>query len=67
MLLFIKMYEYMLFKDINSFWVMSVRVSLEKLAGGILHVRCCLHMTILMSFVGTRPMALFLSTGCLCN
>lgn len=61
------MYEYMLFKDINLFGVMPRCINPEEVAGGVLHVHCCVHMTILTSFVGTRSTALFLSTGYLCN
>lgn len=57
----------MLFKDMNLFWVMSRSINPEEVAGGTLRVLCCVHMTILVSFVGTRSMALFLSTGYLCN
>lgn len=67
MLLFIKVCEYMLFKDINLFWVMSRCINPEEIAGGTLHVHCCVHMTILVSFVDTRSMAVLLSTGYLCN
>lgn len=51
----------------NLFWLMSRCINPEEVAGGILHVGCCVHMTILTSFVGTRSMTLFLSTGYLCN
>lgn len=67
MLFFIKMYEYVLFKDLKLFWVMPTYINPEEVAGGNLDVPCCVHMTLLIGSVRTGFIALFLSTGFLCN
>lgn len=63
MVLFIKVYEYMLFNDINLIWVMSM---VYQSRGSRKHFAFKL-LTLLISFVGNRSRALFLSNGCLCN